>query len=178
MSPLPLALAWALAQAPASPAYTTLEGVEIPATVRPRLQQLADAFQRRTGKALVITDGTRDPAIQAGLMLRNLARGDDIVRGYANKSAARAVRDAYRRAVRERLPEPEVLAAITAVIRAQVAAGDYVSKHLREGAVDVRTHDLTRDELSALRKLAAGMDIEVVDETRTATPHFHLNFVR
>lgn len=178
MSPLPLALAWALAQAPAPPAYTTLADVEIPATVRPRLQELAAAFQRKTGKALVITDGTRDPAVQAGLMLRNLERGDDIVRGYANKSAARAVRDAYARARRDRLPAPEVLAAITAVIRAQVAAGDYVSKHLREGAVDVRTYDLSRAELAALRRLALAMDIEVVDETRTATPHFHLNFVR
>ena len=111
-------------------------------------------------------------------MLRNLDRGDDIVRNYANKSAARVVRDAYVRARRERLPDSEVLAALTAVIRAQVAAGDYVSKHLREGAVDVRTHDLTRRELGVLRRLAAARDVEVVDETRTATPHYHLNFVR
>jgi len=176
---LSLALAWALAQPPApEPAYTRLPGVEIPAAIAARLAEFAAAFQRETGKALVITDGTRDPAVQASRMLRNLDRGDDIVRNYANKSAARVVRDAYVRARRERLPDSEVLAALTAVIRAQVAAGDYVSKHLREGAVDVRTHDLTRRELGVLRRLAAARDVEVVDETRTATPHYHLNFVR
>lgn len=153
-----------------------LPGVELPAAIRPRVEELAAAFRRATGRGLVITDGTRRPEVQAELMLRNLERGDDIVRNYANKSAARAVAEAYARA-REQ-GRAALLSALTAVIRAQVAAGDYVSKHLREGAVDVRCSDLAASERATLKKLARARGIAVVDESRTSTPHYHLNFVR
>lgn len=163
--------------APASPTYTLLAGVEIPAPVVPRLQVLAEAFLAATGKSLVITDGTRRPATQAALMLRNLERGDDIVRNYANKSAAAEVQTAWAAARAAKLDADATLAALGAVISKQVAAGDYVSKHLREGAVDVRCSDLGRSERATLKRLARGLDIAVVDESRTSTPHFHLNFV-
>lgn len=166
--------------APAEPAahpYELLAGVEIPASVLPRLQALASAFQAATGKPLVITDGTRRPETQAALMLRNLERGDDIVRNYANKSAAAQVQTAWAAARTARLDREATLAALTAVIAAQVAAGDFVSKHLREGAVDVRCFDMSRAERAKLKRLAHDFDIAVVDESRTSTPHFHLNFV-
>lgn len=168
----------AAVQAEADPTtvdLVVLPGVEMPAAIRPRLDELAAAFRRATGRGLVITDGTRRPERQAELMLRNLERGDDIVRNYANKSAARAVAEAYARA--REAGRAELLAALAAVIRAQVAAGDYVSKHLREGAVDIRCTDLSPAQRATLKKLARARGIAVVDESRTATPHFHLNFV-
>ena len=152
-----------------------LPDVEMPAAIRARVEALAAAFRRETGRGLVITDGTRRPERQAELMLRNLERGDDIVRNYANKRAARAVADAYAQA--RRLPRAELLAALAAVIRAQVQAGDYVSKHLREGAVDVRCTDLNASQRAVLKRLARARGVEVVDESRTPTPHYHLNFV-
>ena len=158
-------------------AYTLLVGVEIPSPVLPRLQALAGAFLAATGKPLVITDGTRRPATQAALMLRNLERGDDIVRSYANKSAAAAIKAAWAAARRAELDADATLTAITAVILSQVSAGDFVSKHLREGAVDVRCSDMNRAQRSTFKRLARGLDIAVVDESRTSTPHFHLNFV-
>ncbi len=78
----------AVVATPQAPAYTLLAGVEIPAPVLPRLQALAEAYLAATGKPLVITDGTRRPETQAALMLRNLERGDDIVRNYANRVLA------------------------------------------------------------------------------------------
>lgn len=171
-------LALALAGSPAAPAYALIEGVEIPAPVIPRLQALAEAYRAATGQGLVITDGTRRPEVQAALMLRNLERGDDIVRVYANRRAAQAVREAWAAARREHADRAAILGRITAVIRAQVAAGDYVSKHLREGAVDVRCIDMPAAARSTFKKLARGLGIEVVDESRTATPHYHLNFVK
>lgn len=161
----------------ATPAYVQLPGVEIPAPVEPRLQALAAAYQQATGKGLVITDGTRRPETQAALMLRNLERGDDIVRNYANKSAAAEVQAAWRAARSEALDEAATLARLTSVIAKQVAAGDHVSKHLRAGAVDVRCSDMSAAERKVFRKLARAQAIAVVDESRTATPHFHLNFV-
>ena len=160
-----------------SPGYTLQAGVEIPAPVTPRLQALAGAYEAKTGQPLVITDGTRSPATQAALMLRNLERGDDIVRHYANKSAAAAVQAAWRAAKEEGLGEAEVSARLTAVISAQVAAADYVSKHLREGAVDVRCTDMSSAQRKLFKQLARARGIAVVDESRTKTPHFHLNFV-
>lgn len=187
-----IALLWALAGEPASPAevpnpegeapaasegaaYVLNPGVEVPAAIEPRLAELAAAFQAATGKRLVITDGTRRPEVQAALMLRNLERGDNIVRNYANKAAAREVAAAYARARAE--GREAALAAVTAVIQAQVAAGEHVSKHLREGAVDVRCVDLDARERATLKKLAKARKIAVVDESRTSTPHYHLNFV-
>jgi hypothetical protein len=66
---------------------------------------------------------------------------------------------------------------VNAVIVEQVAAGDFVSKHLRAGAVDVRCSDMGKVERATFKRLARSLDIAVVDESRTATPHFHLNFV-
>lgn len=160
----------------ASGDYSRAPGVEVPPAIEARLAELAAAFRRATGKPLVITDGTRRPEVQAELMLRNLERGDDVVRNYANKPAARAVAEAYAKA--REAGRAAALAALTAVIRTQVAAGDYVSKHLREGAVDVRCLGLDKRERAILKKLARARAIAVVDESRTSTPHFHLNFVR
>lgn len=173
-----LALLWALAGEPAgTPAdLVALAGVEVPTAIAPRLAELAAAFREATGKPLVITDGTRRPEVQAALMLRNLERGDNIVRLYANKSAAQAVAAAYAQS--RGSARTEVLAALTRVIAGQVAAGDYVSKHLREGAVDVRCVDLDKGERATLKKLARARKIAVVDESGTKTPHFHLNFVK
>lgn len=167
---------WLASESP-TPAYSQLEGVEIPAAVEPRLRALATAYHGVTGKALVITDGTRRPATQAALMLRNLERGDNIVRGYANKRAAAAVKAVWDAARRDRLDAAETLAKLTAVITSQVADGDYVSKHLREGAVDVRSSDMSVAEKAVFVKAARKLRIAVVDESGTATPHFHLNFV-
>lgn len=160
-----------------APPYTLLAEVEIPAPVLPRLEALAAAFRAATGKPLVITDGTRRPATQAALMVRNLERGDDIVRNYANKAAAAEVRSAWLAARKAGLDPEATLAAVTAVIVAQVAAGNFVSKHLRAGAVDVRSTDMQPSERATFKRLARGLKIAVVDESRTATPHFHLNFV-
>lgn len=173
-----LLLCWTLAEpAIAAPAYTLVAGVQIPAPVEPRLRALAAAFLAETGQALVITDGTRPPATQAALMLRNLERGDNIVRNYANKSAAAAVQEAWRAARKEGADAEATLARLTAVITAQVAAGDYVSKHLREGAVDVRCSDMAEAQRKVFKRIAKQLGIAVVDESRTATPHFHLNFI-
>jgi len=166
-----------LASGTPTPVYSQLGGVEIPAAVEPRLRALATAYHRVTGKSLVITDGTRRPATQAALMLRNLERGDNVVRGYANKRAAAAVKAVWDAARRDKVDDAEKLARLTAVISSQVADGDYVSKHLREGAVDVRCSDMSVAERAAFVTAARTLGIAVVDESRTATPHFHLNFV-
>ena len=172
------AAAEAVDVAAAPEAFTLLAGVEIPEPVLPRLQALAEAFVAATGKRLTITDGTRRPETQAALMLRNLERGDDIVRGYANRSAAAQVQAAWAAARKAGLDAAATLAAVVAVITKQVAAGDFVSKHLRAGAVDVRCSDMARAERATFKRLARKLGIAVVDESRTATPHFHLNFVR
>lgn len=171
-----LFLCWAAGATP-SPAYTLTAGVQIPAPVVSRLQALAEKYQAETGQTLVITDGTRSPATQAGLMLRNLERGDDIVRNYANKTAAAEVLAAWEQAKAQELAGEAMLTRITEVIAAQVADKDYVSKHLREGAVDVRCSDMSKAQRVAFKRVARQLGIAVVDESRTATPHFHLNFV-
>ena len=84
---------------------------------------------------------------------------------------------AWKQAKAEGLSGAAMTARISGVIAAQVAAKDYVSKHLREGAVDVRCSDMSSAERGVFKRVAKKLGIAVVDESRTATPHFHLNFV-
>ena len=50
-------------------------------------------------------------------------------------------------------------------------------RDLREGAVDVRCIDMTAAERATFKRLARQFGVEVVDESRTPTPHYHLNFL-
>lgn len=143
-------------------------GIEIPPCVRNLLVRISDDFYGTTGKGLVVTDGTRSAERQARMLYLKLRDGEDIVRLYAAKSLAREITRAYE--------DDPTEAAILAVIREQVRSGDFISKHLRSGAIDLRTRDFSSGELSTLKSTIRSHGVQVVDETGTRRPHYHLNF--
>lgn len=143
-----------------------------------RLKRIAESYSKATRKRLVVTGGTRPPARQAQLMLDKLKRGEDIMAIYENKEAAREVRAVYRDGAAKNLPRKRLLRAITEVIEAQMARGVYVSKHLRSGAVDVRSWDMTPAMEQALKEaIKKEPGVTLMDERGSAEPHFHLSFL-
>jgi hypothetical protein len=141
--------------APAEPAATSLRTASRASRsppVLPRLQALAGGVPRGDRQAAgdhrwhpPPRDAGRVDAAQPRARRRHRPQLRQQVGG-----RARSRRPGPRRA-RPRLDREATLTAITAVIAAQVAAGDYVSKHLREGAVDVRCSDMSRAERAKLQ---------------------------
>jgi hypothetical protein len=144
-------------------------------TAKARFERIAARYHRATGVRLVVTGGYRTVRRQAELMARKLANGDDIAKLYAERAAAIEIRDAYREAAARGERKPALVAAIEAVIEAQIARGVYVSLHIQGRAADVRSRGLTDAQLEALiEAVEAEPGAVLVDERDGAAPHLHL----
>ncbi|MGK4004258.1 hypothetical protein WMF31_16610 [Sorangium sp. So ce1036] len=153
--------------------YVLLTGITLAPAVEQKVAEIADAYFRRTGKEIVVTSGTRDPARQAEAMLDLFRHGADVLGLYRDKTAAREILSAYEEARSAGLPPGAVTAAIEEVIRSQVERGVFISAHLREGAVDIRNRDMTSAEKRAfLDGVEEVGGVFALEESRP--PHFHL----
>ncbi len=143
-----------------------------------KLKRIAARYFKATKSRLVVTGGTRPPARQAQLMYDKLVHGDDVLAIYENKAAAMEVRNAYRDAVAKKLKRKATIRALKEVIEAQMARSVYVSKHLRSGAVDVRSWNMKGKLEKALRDaVKQEPGVTMMDERDGAEPHFHLNLL-
>jgi hypothetical protein len=141
-----------------------------------RLARIAARYHKATKKRLVVTGGTRTPQRQAQLMFDKLKRGDDVIALYENKAAATEVRNAYRDAAARGEKRKGTIRAIREVIEAQIGRGTYVSKHLKSGAVDVRSWNMDGELEKALREaVKQEPGVTLMDERDGPEPHFHLN---
>lgn len=153
--------------------YVLLNGITLAPAVEQKVAAIADAYFRRTGKELVVTSGTRDPARQAEAMLDLFRHGADVLGLYRDKAAVREILTAYEAGRAAGLSSEAMVAAIEHVIRAQVERGVFISAHLREGAVDIRNRDMTSAEKRAfLDGVEEVGGVLALEETRP--PHFHL----
>jgi hypothetical protein len=140
------------------------------------VSRLADRFHRRKRRVLVITSGTRTPYTQARAMYSKLIRRARYRRLYRKRELAEEIRQSFyaARRVRPRLRRREVIARMAATIRQQMDRGLYVSEHLREGAVDLRSRNLRRSQKVVLERTVRELcGLKLNREERTP-PHFHL----
>lgn len=153
--------------------YVLLPGVELAPAVEQKVAEIASTYFRRTGKELVVTSGTRDPARQAEAMHELFRHGADVLGLYKDKTAAREIKSAYEEGRSAEHPPEATIAALERVIRAQIDRGVFISAHLREGAVDIRNRDMTPAEKRAFLE---GVDevggVFALEESRP--PHYHL----
>ncbi len=144
-------------------------------TQRDRLMRIAERYFKVTKRKLVITGGSRSAQRQAELMIAKLKKGEDFAKLYENRGAAVEISKLYKEGVAKRLSEKALIESLRKKIEAQMAAGNYVSKHLKAGAADVRSRDLKPADEKALRAaVAAEPGVSLVDERQSAEPHFHL----
>lgn len=153
--------------------YSLKPDVILSAAVESKVAAIADAYHRRTTKDIVVTSGTRSAAEQAQAMYDKLELGDDIVKLYGSKKRVKQIKKAYDDGKAAAKSAPEIKADMTAVINQQIADGAYISKHLRAGAVDIRSRDMSATEKTAFRESVAEVGgMSVILETKP--PHFHL----
>jgi len=143
-----------------------------------KLKHIAARYWKATHKRLVVTGGTRTPQRQAQLVYDKLKHGDDIIALYENKAAATELRNAYRDAVAKGTKRKGTIKVMREVIEAQIARGIHVSKHLKSGAVDVRSWDMDGELEKALREaVKQEPGVTLMDERKGPEPHFHLNLL-
>lgn len=152
--------------------------VRVPPNIVDRVDRIAAEYYRITQQVFVITDGARTAADMAAILLPRLRTEQ----GRANE------RWVYRRhlllleeiiaAYDSHTTDAERLAAMTETIQRQIDAGRYISPHLKNNAIDIRSRGLGAVDIRALRravKVDPGADL--VNETwRKIGPHWHLQF--
>ncbi len=155
------------------PKYRVLPEVTMPDAVAERVTAIDDAYARRAGKHLTVTSGTRDATRQAKAMYKMLHLGGDPVRLYRNKEAAREVKQAYEAGRAAGKSPDDVVTSMYNVLQAQIARGVYISAHLRAGAVDIRSRDMSAADRKAFLSATSEVGgIRLLEEN--TPPHFHL----
>ena len=168
------AVAAAAAAAAAKPVETyTLKdaSVVVPSTIEAKVKEMAEAYYKSKTQALVLTDGERSAANQATAMLNKLkSDGEAKVKNlYKATALTQEVVDAWK----SKTSEAEQLTAMTDAIQKQIDAGKYISNHLQNKSVDVRSGGIDKAELEKAVTAAGGT---LLDETDTKAPHYHLTF--
>jgi hypothetical protein len=144
---------------------------------RTRLLAIAAHYHAATGKKLTITGGDRDPATQAKLMFQKAKGGEDLAALYSKHHLLRPILAALEPNKNGKKPtEKSAVRAITEILQKQIAAGEFISKHLDASAADVRSRGMTSAQVDALRAAVSRVEgASLFDERESTAPHFHLN---
>lgn len=153
--------------------YTVKPGVLLSHNVKASVKKIADKYYAGTRKKIVVTSGTRAAGSQATAMYNKLAGGDDLA-VYKNQDAVKQIKKAYDDGITAKKSRRDIIAAMQKVIEAQIKKSVFISQHLREGAVDIRSRDMSQAEKDKFRQAAKGVAKKVILEA--TPPHFHLQF--
>lgn len=140
------------------PGVTLNDGVELNPALSFFLQRL-----RATAPASVpihVNSGYRSPAAQARAMLTKVQLGDNL-------------RALYGAKVERLLSLPLDPAVWTQALQAMAAVGIYMSPHMRGDALDIRTRDLSQDQIAAL--VAAAHQLGARPLLESTPPHLHID---
>lgn len=155
--------------------YSVAAGVALTSDIEGSLSTIADAYYAATSSEIVVTSGTRTAESQAGAMYDKFqAGGEGEVNLYRDTDSAQEIYDVYKAAIDAGSDRATGVSQMTAKIQSQIDAGTFISKHLKSGAVDVRSRDMTDDQKKAFRTAAEATASSVLLET--SPPHWHLQF--
>ena len=153
--------------------YTLKAGVQLDQEIEKKVKKIADKYYELSKKGIVITSGTRSSLSQAKAMYGKLSGGDKLT-VYKDQKTAKAILATYNTSLGEKKADKEIIQNIQEKIDEQIKKGKYISKHLKKGAVDVRSRDMSATDKANFKKAAAGIALTVILET--VPPHFHLQF--
>ena len=152
--------------------YSLKSGVVLSINIKSKVKKIADNYFVLAKKDIVVTSGTRTSQSQAEAMYGKLSGGDQLT-VYSNQVAAKEIKKAYDDAVVAKKSKLDIISDMKSVIDSQIAKMIYISKHLKVGAIDVRSKVMTTAEKTQFKSAAAGIAIKVILET--TPPHFHLS---
>ena len=153
--------------------YTLKSGVTLDKDIEKKVKKIADKYYELAKKDIVVTSGTRSSNSQASAMYGKASGGDELT-VYKDKASAKVILNTYDAGVKAKKSKSEIIADIRDDIDEQIKKGKYISKHLKKGAVDVRSRDMSESGKTDLKKAAAGIASGIILET--TPPHFHLQF--
>lgn len=153
--------------------YTLKSGVTLTSDIEAKVEKIADKYHNLSKKTIVVTSGTRGSDSQASAMYGKLSGGDRL-KVYKDQKTVKLVLNSYDEGVKNKKTKTEIIADIRDDLDEQIKKGIYISKHLKSGAVDVRSRDMTDSDKTNFKKAAAGIAKTVILET--TPPHFHLQF--
>lgn len=151
--------------------FSLESGVKLSVDITKKVKKIADAYYLLTKKKLVVTSGIRSAQSQAEAMYAKLVGGDSLSI-YVDQTAAKKIKEIYERGVKEKKEKEALVKEMKEEIEKQIGKGVYLSKHLKKGAVDIRSRDMTSSEKEAFKKAAKDVADSVILET--IPPHFHL----
>jgi hypothetical protein len=146
--------------------------VEIPDEIKGDVSDIADAFHEKTGKDIVITDGSRDADDQASAMFEKMEAGKNVDKLYLNKEALDEIKQVYEDGKDAGKSDDEIKQDMSDVISEQMNNDTYISRHLLDNAVDVRISDMTKAQQDVFKKAAQDAGAKVIVEG----DHFHVQF--
>lgn len=153
--------------------YELLPDVKLPARVEEKIRAVADRFHAKTGKTLIVTSGTRDAEDQAEAVFDKLELGDDILKLYRSKTAVAELVRVYELGKARKLDRAASVQNLAVTIKNQMRRGVFISAHLKDGAADVRSTNMSPVEKRQFLEEALGVGgLSVMFET--VPPHFHL----
>ena len=142
--------------------YTIKLGVILSIEVKRKVKIIADKYFLKTGKDIVITSGSTTSLSQAEAIYGKLVSGDKLTL-YKDQSAAKEIKKIYEDAILANKSKNQ-----------QIRERRFLSQHLKQGAVDIISRDMTIAEKSDFKKAATGVAAVVILET--VPPRFHLQF--
>jgi hypothetical protein len=157
------------------PTWKQAPGIEITPELRPHIEAVARIYFEKTRRPLEITSGYRSPRRQAEAMYVKLAVGGSLAL-YKRQDLTRPLLDAYRQGRKKRWKKDRIVAAMAEVLQSQVERGQYLSRHMRGLAFDVRSTGMSAKQRQAL--LAAVREVgqmRIIHERRP--PHYHIEVI-
>jgi hypothetical protein len=152
--------------------FEALDDVLLSTKVEEKLNTVAERFRKKVGKTFVVTSGTRDPDTQAQLIYVKLQAGEDLLRLYRDRVAVLELKRIYDTGRDEKRSRSNIVGQLAAAIRSQIKRGVFISAHLRSGAADVRSTNMSEAEKRAFSEIARDAGLSVMLES--TPPHFHL----
>ena len=151
--------------------YTLKTGVIVDSATKRKIKKIADKYYELVSKKIVITSGTRASKSQASAMYGKLSGGDKLTI-YKDQVSAQAIKKAYDDGVAKKRSKSQVITDMTDVIDKQIKSGKFISKHLRKGAIDVRSRNMSIKEKAKFKQAAKNIATTIILEV--TPPHFHL----
>jgi hypothetical protein len=151
--------------------YRIREGVVLNENAKAKLSAIGQEYQRKTGKTIDITSGTRTAYRQAGAMFTKIQLGNSFSE-YKNRAAVSEILTTYRQAKAAGKSAEKIKQAMSDTIQNQVNRQIYISRHLQGGAADVSLIGLDRNAFREAVRNVTGQEPLYEGKPR----HFHLQF--
>lgn len=156
--------------------WRAVPGIDITPELRRHIDAVAALYFAKAKRPLEITSGYRSPRRQADAMYTKLAVGGSLGL-YKNQALTVPLTKAYREGRKKRWKRDRIVDAMAKVLEAQVSQGQYLSRHMRGLAFDIRSTGMTARQrqhlLAAIREVG---QMRIILERRP--PHFHVEIMK